>query len=144
MMRTLGVRALVFVALPAAGIVAIAQTTGSSNPPLVIRSLSGEELYRFYCATCHGPSGRGDGPVAVALKEAPPDLRLLAHRNGGAFPSQRVEALVANDGALRPPAHGSLDMPVWGPIFRGLDASDVMTTIRLTNIVQYLESIQAK
>jgi mono/diheme cytochrome c family protein len=128
----------------ATGVGALAQTAGASNPPLVIRSVSGEELYRFYCAPCHGPSGQGDGPVAAALKAAPPDLRLLARRNGGAFPRQRVEALVANDGTLRTPAHGSLDMPVWGPIFRGLDATDVMATIRIANVVQYLESIQAK
>ena len=143
-MRTMGLRAIIVSIVTIAGTGAIAQTTGSTNPPLVIRSLSGEDLYRFYCAACHGQSGRGDGPVATALKETPPDLRLLARRSGGAFPRQRVEALVANEGALRTPAHGSLEMPVWGPIFHGLDASDVMATIRITNVVQYLESIQTK
>jgi cytochrome c553 len=29
---------------------------------------SGSELFRMYCASCHGVDGRGDGPVAEALK----------------------------------------------------------------------------
>ena len=143
-MRTAGIGALVVTIVSAAGVCTLAQTTGSHNPPLVIRSLSGEDLYRFYCASCHGRSGQGDGPVALALKEAPPDLRLLARNNKGVFPRQRVESLVANDGTLRTPAHGSLEMPVWGPIFRGLDASDVMATIRISNVVQHIESIQER
>ena len=45
----------------------------------------------FYCATCHGRDGKGNGPVAAALKVVPPDLTRLARDNGGAFPRKRVE-----------------------------------------------------
>jgi hypothetical protein len=35
-------------------------------------------------------------------------------------------------------------MPVWGPIFRGLDSSDTMNKVRIANLVGYLESMQPK
>ena len=127
-----------------AALVAVPQTTGPRNPPLVIRSLAGRDLFAFYCATCHGRTGTGDGPVAAALKSPPPDLTLLARRNGGTFPRQRVEAFVTGDGDVLTTAHGSADMPVWGPIFRGLDPSDALVKVRIGNIVTYVESIQVK
>ena len=41
-------------------------------------------------------------------------------------------------------AHGSREMPVWGPIFSGLDPSPARTQMRIENLVQYIESIQQK
>jgi hypothetical protein len=35
-------------------------------------------------------------------------------------------------------------MPVWGPIFRGLDPSDTRVNVRIANLVGYIESIQLK
>lgn len=135
-----------FALLMAVGAVfaAHAQTTGRQNPPLVIRSLAGRDLFEFYCATCHGRAGAGNGPVAPALKVTPPDLMLLARRNGGTFPRQRVEAFVTNDGDLLTPAHGNAEMPVWGPVFRGLDPSDALVKVRIANVVTYVESLQVK
>jgi hypothetical protein len=43
-----------------------------------------------------------------------------------------------------PSAHGSREMPVWGPIFRGLDPNDRLNRVRIRNIVEYLASMQAK
>ncbi|MBZ5558067.1 MAG: cytochrome c [Acidobacteriia bacterium] len=128
----------------AMGAVVPAQTTGPRNPPLVIQSVEGRDLFEFYCATCHGRDGRGGGPVVPALKTAPPDLTLIARRHGGAFPRAWVEAFVAHAGAPATPAHGSKEMPVWGPVFRGLDPSDARTAIRIANVVQYVESLQVK
>ena len=48
---------------------------------------SGKEMYLAYCATCHGKEGKGDGPVASALKVPPADLTTLSKRNDGKFPS---------------------------------------------------------
>ena len=135
-------RALGALAVLGFGAWTAAQTTGPAKPPLVIHSVAGEDLFRFYCATCHGRAGAGDGPVAQALKAAPPDLRLLARANGGTFPRSRVEMLVSNDGSLRSPSHGTTEMPVWGPVFKGLDASGTMAEIRIANLVRYIESIQ--
>jgi mono/diheme cytochrome c family protein len=120
------------------------QETGASLPRLVPRSVAGEDLFRFYCATCHGRDGKGNGPVASALRSQPPDLTRLVRQHGGQFPQQRVEACIAYDGTGRMASHGSSEMPVWGPIFRGLESSDVLTEVRVANLVRYIESIQAK
>jgi mono/diheme cytochrome c family protein len=122
----------------------LAQTTGHQNPPLVIQSVEGRDLFEFYCATCHGRDGTGGGPVVPALKAAPPDLTLIARRHGGVFPRAWVEHFVTHDGAVATPAHGSEDMPVWGPVFRGLDPSDTRAAIRIANVVKYVESLQVK
>ena len=34
----------------------------------------GQKLYVGNCMTCHGPSGKGDGPGGVALEKKPADL----------------------------------------------------------------------
>lgn len=122
---------------------ALAQTTPRPNPPLVIRSLAGGDLFEFYCATCHGRDGKGSGPVVAALKTPPPDLTLLARRSGGTFPRERMEAFVSSGKPLTS-SHGSSDMPVWGPVFRSLDPSDTLAKVRIANVVEHLRSIQAK
>jgi mono/diheme cytochrome c family protein len=119
-----------------------AQTTGTRNPPLVLESVVGEDVFAFYCASCHGRSGGGDGPVARSLKVPPPDLRQLARRNRGEFPRLRVEAFVTHGDGASAAAHGTSDMPVWGPVFRGLGDPDTRANARVANVVQYLESIQ--
>lgn len=118
------------------------QITGQKNPPLVISSTSGRDLFEFYCATCHGRDGTGGGPVAPVLKAPLPDLTTIAMRNGGTFPKAQVESFVSGDQDRPAPAHGSKDMPVWGPIFRALDPGDTVNKIRIANIVRYLESMQ--
>jgi mono/diheme cytochrome c family protein len=123
---------------------ALGQTTGPRLPPLAIPSLAGRDLFEFYCATCHGRDGKGNGPVAAALKVPPPDLTRLAHDNGGKFSRQRVETFVNDEGRVLVPAHGTSDMPVWGPIFRGLDPSDTLAKVRIANVVDYIASMQAK
>lgn len=113
-------------------------------PPLVIGSTAGRDLFEFYCASCHGRDGRGGGPVAGALNVPPTDLTRLAQRHGGVFARRQVEAFVTGDGGLLTPAHGTSDMPVWGPIFHGLDPSDTLVTIRIANLVDYIESLQER
>jgi mono/diheme cytochrome c family protein len=82
---------------------------------------SGKTLFGEYCASCHGQSGKGDGPVASVLKRTPADLTTLAARNNGKFPTLRVMQAIKAGPSI--PAHGSPIMPVWGPIFlRGKNA----------------------
>jgi mono/diheme cytochrome c family protein len=119
------------------------QQRPAATPPLVIESMTGRDSFAFYCATCHGRNGKGDGPTAAALKIAPPDLTLLTRRAGGSYPRSNVETYVTGTGRLVP-AHGSGEMPVWGPIFRSLDPSDPRVKVRIANLVDYLQSIQAK
>lgn len=117
------------------------RSTVDISPSLANPSLVGADSYAFYCAPCHGKDGRGAGPVAPALKTPPSDLTKLSARNGGVFPKDRVRAFVTS-GERAIPAHGSSEMPVWGPTFRALDTSDKVVNVRIFNIVGYLESIQ--
>ena len=120
------------------------QTTGQKNPPLVISSMYGRDLFEFYCASCHGRDGKGRGPVVPVLRTPPPDLSTITRRNGGTFPRSKVEAFVTGDGVRLTSAHGSKEMPVWGPIFRGLDPRDTTNKLRISNIVNHIESLQAQ
>jgi hypothetical protein len=117
------------------------RSTADKPPSLANSSLVGADSYAFYCAPCHGRDGRGHGPVADALKTRPADLTKLSARNEGVFPKDRVRAFITS-GERAIPAHGSSEMPVWGPTFRALDASDKLVSVRIFNVVSYLESIQ--
>lgn len=104
---------------------------------------SGEEMYASYCATCHGVQGKGDGPAASALKVSPPDLTMLAQKNGGKYPSLHVSSVIRGEADV--PVHGSKDMPVWGPLFRQLSQGhDAEVQQRIANLNQYIEGLQAK
>ena len=118
------------------------QTTGPRMPRLVGESMYGPDLFNLYCATCHGRDAKGNGPAAHSLKTSPPDLTVLARRNGGLFPRGRVKTAIA--AGTDTPAHGSVDMPVWGPIFRALDPSDARAEVRINNLVSHIASIQQK
>jgi len=76
---------------------------------------AGKEMFNSYCASCHGVDGKGDGPAAPALKAVPTNLTTLALKNGGTFPAAHVATEI--QGGAVTPAHGSKEMPVWGPIF---------------------------
>jgi mono/diheme cytochrome c family protein len=119
------------------------QNTSTPLPPLVTLSTSGPYVYEFYCGACHGRDGRGNGPAAAALKTRPSDLTRLAAQNGGVFPRTRVEAYVTH-GRNDVAAHGSSEMPVWGPAFKALDASDPQVALRIASVVDFIETIQAK
>lgn len=71
--------------------------------------------YNKYCASSHGAEGRGDGPVAQAMKAMPADITLLAMNNNGEFPADKVREII--DGRADVKAHGTRAMPVWGQEF---------------------------
>lgn len=130
--------------MPRLPLLSAAQTTNPKNPDMVIRSMAGRDLFQFYCASCHGVDGKGNGHAARALKVTPPDLTTLIQRNRGTFPADKLEAFIKGEERLSTPAHGSTDMPVWGPIFKGLDSRDAVNAARIETLVKYIESIQAK
>jgi mono/diheme cytochrome c family protein len=100
-------------------------------------------MFKAYCASCHGTDGKGAGPAAAALNKALPDLTLISKRNGGKFPFDRVMQTIRDNGAI--PAHGSADMPVWGPVFLATSHNEAATVLqRESNLAHYIESLQAK
>ena len=131
---------LLAVALFAA--VATAQTV-RKIPASNTSAASGQEMYRAYCASCHGLDGKGGGPASSALKTPPTDLTQLNNRNSGQFPEMKVFNTISGD--ARVPAHGSKDMPVWGALFLRLNDSDASKAkLRIRNLTKYIESIQTK
>jgi mono/diheme cytochrome c family protein len=138
-------RALFSVLVVAVGTTCLVGAGGGNpaeQPPLVINSMVGRDLFQFYCATCHGSDGKGAGPLAPSLRTRPADLTQIARHNGGRFPHVAIVRFI--DGTAPVAAHGSPDMPVWGPIFRALDRSDARAKIRIENLASYLETIQVK
>lgn len=104
---------------------------------------SGPEMYKAYCAACHGQDGKGAGPAASALKTAPADLTLLSKKNGGKFPTLAVQGYIRGDS--NPAAHGSREMPMWGDIFRSVSPQgSAVVEVRVRNLKDYIEGMQQK
>ena len=104
----------------------------------------GSDLYRNYCAVCHGTSARGDGPLADKMKKRPADLTQFSIQNGGTFPAALLTRVI--DGRHPVPGHGGLDMPVWGDAFKASQAGGDEDTVkaRIDELVQYLETLQVR
>jgi mono/diheme cytochrome c family protein len=102
---------------------------------------SGEEMYKAYCAVCHGRDAKG--PAASALKVPPADLTQLSKNDGGKFPALKVTSAIRGENDL--PAHGSKEMPVWGSLFWNMSrGQESEVQQRVANLTKYIESLQAK
>jgi len=113
----------------------------AKSTPL-IDSIQGADLYKAYCASCHGAGVKGDGVMTASLKVKPSDLTRIAARNGGTFPLMRMERIIS--GEELPPGHGSSQMPVWGPIFSRVERDQDLGRVRIDNLARYLRDIQVK
>jgi mono/diheme cytochrome c family protein len=113
-------------------------------PPPAQQEYSGSELFKTYCAACHGTSAHGDGPLAANMKKPPPDLTQFAARNGGVFPAALVAQII--DGRQPVKGHGGPDMPVWGDAFKAsrLGSSEESVQARIRALVEFLERIQER
>jgi len=109
-----------------------------------VYGVSGAYAYRTYCASCHGADGKGEGPLAESLRFHPPDLRLIARRNGGEYPAEKVHRIV--DGRKPLPGHGGPDMPIWGDAFRNVDTGydDAKVKEKIRAVVDYLHTLQVR
>lgn len=111
------------------------QASVKAGPPM-----SGSDIFKWYCAACHGKNAKGNGPAASELKVPPPDLTTLAKRNKGKFPADYVTRVLMTGPKS---SHGSPEMPVWGPLFSELNAKG-RVTVEINNVVHYLETLQEK
>jgi hypothetical protein len=80
--------------------------------------------------------------VSKVLKREVPDLTRLSQRNHGAFPALHVRDTIMFGADDVLPAHGSKEMPIWGPIFHKIELDQDLGYVRLENVTKYLESIQ--
>jgi mono/diheme cytochrome c family protein len=104
---------------------------------------SGQEMYKTYCAVCHGTDGKGNGPAAAALKVPATDLTALAHKNTGKYPALKVAAVIRGEEQMA--AHGSKEMPIWGNLFWNMSGGhEAEVQQRVANLNNYIESLQKK
>jgi mono/diheme cytochrome c family protein len=112
-------------------------SVGKTNPT------DGKQMYGNYCAPCHGVDGRGYGPVSSSLKVQPTDLTGLAKANHGKYPETHIISVVKFGTDVR--AHGSPEMPVWGPILGTISKINPQEKeLRTTNLSRYLETLQVR
>ena len=104
---------------------------------------SGKQMYVSYCSPCHAVDGRGQGPVASALRTPPTDLTVISPNNHGKYPDSHIAAVLQN--GVQIPSHGSAEMPVWGPILAKMDQGNAQgRMLRISNLSRYLETMQVK
>jgi len=120
--------------------VGLAQT---QSPRKLIASLEGKDLYVSYCASCHGKDAKGTGPVASVLKVGVPDLTLMQKRRNGKFPVADLEKFILGEIDSKA-AHGSSEMPVWGPVFMRVEKDQDLGLVRVRRLVEYLKGLQIK
>ena len=125
---------------------AVGQQSGAETKtatPSKSELVSGKQLYVSYCAMCHGTDAKGGGPFSPQLKVWPPDLTQMAKKNKGTYPAMRVAESI--DGEFGKAAHGSREMPIWGPVFRSMaHGRQDSAQVRINSVVKYLETLQQK
>ncbi len=86
---------------------------------------AGTKLFGQYCVTCHGKTGKGDGPVAAGLNPKPRDLRdprLLKSRN-----DEDLSKVISKGG----PALGlSPTMVAWGSVLKEPQIRQLVAYVR--------------
>ncbi|WP_371037956.1 MULTISPECIES: cytochrome c [unclassified Rhodosalinus] len=105
----------------------------------------GEAEYVAACASCHGASGEGDGPLADLMTVEVPSLTGLSAANDGTFPMLDVIQVI--DGRTGVRGHG-YPMPVWGSRYKaeameaGEYAAEIEVRGRVLSLAMYIQSIQ--
>ena len=140
-MRSLGAFVLAGVASFAVCATAYCQEppAAAASPETPSQSPNGRDLFIGHCAICHGLDGRGQGPLAEALKIIPADLTQIAVKHEGTFPDAKVADVIRNGGAVL--GHGSTAMLPWGLYFSERHKPAVGKA-RIKALVEYLKSLQ--
>ncbi|MFN3477625.1 MAG: c-type cytochrome [Candidatus Methylomirabilales bacterium] len=93
---------------------------------------AGKEKYLTLCASCHGTSGKGDGPAAAALNPKPRD-----HTNGkymNTLTDQYLFSVIKEGGK----AVGLSElMPPWGRALNDKEIRDLVAYVRTLAVPPY-------
>ena len=85
----------------------------------LIPSEDGEKIYQQQCQVCHGTKGKGDGPVAGALKPPPAD-----------FTNAQLMDSLTNEDLLEAISKGMGSMPGFAGVLKPEDVAAVIEYIR--------------
>lgn len=106
----------------------------------------GEQEYMDACASCHGATGVGDGPLADLMTVPVPDLTTISAQNDGEFPMLQVIQVI--DGRTGVRGHG-YPMPLWGSRFEeeagdtyGPYGGELITRGRILVLAEYIAGLQ--
>ncbi|HXG94598.1 MAG TPA: cytochrome c [Blastocatellia bacterium] len=135
MKRTIAIATVILSVIVLCWMLSVGVVAKEKKSPYVEK---GRKLFLQYCASCHGPSGRGEGKVAALLKNGAPDLTLL-QPPGEKFPFYRVQTTIDGEKAID--AHGTSQMPVWGTVFRKT-SGELQRNADIYSLVKFVESIQ--
>ena len=97
----------------------LADAAGKGDPA------KGREKYNQICASCHGPSGKGDGPAAAALDPKPRDLSDAKYVS--TISDEQIFKTVKEGGAA---VGKSPLMPAWGGVLSDNDIWNVIAYLR--------------
>lgn len=105
---TVGETPVVLASSPAPPVVAAAAADGGAD--------RGARVFAQHCATCHGATGKGDGPAAAALVPGPADLSLPRPPEKRHPPSRKEIVELGSPGTA---------MPAFGPVLSAEDLAAV-------------------
>jgi len=104
---------------------ALAGASLLAQPVLAADADAGETKFKQLCATCHGPTGQGDGPASAALNPAPRDMSDGEWQ--ASVDDEHIRTVIAQGGA----AVGlSPTMTAFGHALKGQDLENVVAYIR--------------
>lgn len=134
------------------GFAALVATVGIASSAMAQDAMSiGQFEFANSCVQCHGPAGKGDGPLVSFMSGSMPDITQLQKNNGGLFPVTRVFATI--DGSAKVGPHGTSEMPAWGQRYRK-DApewlgyqgapgeAEALVQLRILALVEFVASLQ--
>ena len=76
-----------------------------------------DDLYAQRCLNCHGPGGRGDGPMAASLPVGTPDFRDTVQRKSNG----QIRRIIAEGRGI---------MPAFEPALRPSEINDLLQMVR--------------
>jgi cytochrome c553 len=93
---------------------------------------AGKEKFTMFCVTCHGETGKGDGPGAQGLQPAPrdfskADFKYDANKNGKTGEDADLKGVISKGAAE---FGGSPLMVAWGGTLTDADIDNLIAVIR--------------
>ena len=93
---------------------------------------AGKTTFTMFCSSCHGDSGKGDGPVGAVLNPPPRDLskgdfKFDTNGDGKAGTDEDLLNIITNGAAKY---GGSAQMAPWGGSLSESDRANVLAFIR--------------